>query len=412
MRCKRPKEVYRYPPLAPIAIARKSRLLSIMRNHKIDFYQLAEKMSSASGPSITLDEKKLHIGSIGFSDSNKLFCSDLSDDGILLAVSNASGIFLFSIDSEEQIDDQGKSMNILVFTKIDLPDTVNLPCTSLKFSTSDSKLLICATCNGPLNTLQIKKNTKVESKTRGFVVSLGHSFSQHLSGDDSTQHIPVSIITISPDSKWLAVSQNTSENRSSIHVFSLLPTYKHWWSLPCVDTPHSCLRFLGGGDVLSALVLVCSDSSFYIFDIEQKCLSHWSQDLGFPVKEKLPVELIESDDCPIRLAFNPATPNKFIMGGQSWFCVIDLELPVPPHSLVFPPNHLKAKRLKRNHTPLLSLESELDESKSLNFKICMKYTGIIFMDFLDDNELLIVEQPALSILDALPDAPQRRRYGT
>lgn len=92
--------------------------------------------------------------------------------------------------------------------------------------------------------------------------------------------------------------------------------------------------------------------------------------------------------------------------------MIDLELPVPPHSLVFPPNHLKAKRLKRNHTPLLSLESELDESKSLNFKICMKYTGIIFMDFLDDNELLIVEQPALSILDALPDAPQRRRYGT
>ena len=47
-----------------------------------------------------------------------------------------------------------------------------------------------------------------------------------------------------------------------------------------------------------------------------------------------------------------------------------------------------------------------------NFSICLRYTGVIFMDFVDESELVIVEQPWLDIVNALPDALERKRYGT
>jgi len=47
-----------------------------------------------------------------------------------------------------------------------------------------------------------------------------------------------------------------------------------------------------------------------------------------------------------------------------------------------------------------------------NFTICLRYSGIIFQDFLDKNEMVVVEQPWLSIVNTLPDALERQRYGS
>lgn len=47
-----------------------------------------------------------------------------------------------------------------------------------------------------------------------------------------------------------------------------------------------------------------------------------------------------------------------------------------------------------------------------NFTICLRYSGIVFQDFLDTNEMVIVEQPWLSIVNTLPDALERQRYGS
>jgi U3 small nucleolar RNA-associated protein 4 len=51
------------------------------------------------------------------------------------------------------------------------------------------------------------------------------------------------------------------------------------------------------------------------------------------------------------------------------------------------------------------------EKRRNNFTLCLKYSGILFMDFIDEDELLIVEQPWMDILNALPDVLQRKRYG-
>lgn len=46
-----------------------------------------------------------------------------------------------------------------------------------------------------------------------------------------------------------------------------------------------------------------------------------------------------------------------------------------------------------------------------NFTICLRYGNMLFMDFIDDNEMVVVEQPWMDIVNALPDTLERRVYG-
>lgn len=55
-------------------------------------------------------------------------------------------------------------------------------------------------------------------------------------------------------------------------------------------------------------------------------------------------------------------------------------------------------------------ESELMESK--NFTICVEYNSMLFMDFIDADEMVVVERPWLSVVNALPGAMERRVYGS
>ena len=57
-------------------------------------------------------------------------------------------------------------------------------------------------------------------------------------------------------------------------------------------------------------------------------------------------------------------------------------------------------------------ENNQGERQNNNFTICLRYPGMIFMDFLGDNELVVVEQPWIDIVNDLPDALERKRYGT
>jgi len=87
---------------------------------------------------------------------------------------------------------------------------------------------------------------------------------------------------------------------------------------------------------------------------------------------------------------------------------------------MFPPDHLRAKRIQIPNTEdnlMHSLRQQEKQKKAnrgsnSNFTICLRYDSILFQDFIADKEMVIVEQPWLSILEALPDALSRRVYGT
>jgi U3 small nucleolar RNA-associated protein 4 len=189
------------------------------------------------------------------------------------------------------------------------------------------------------------------------------------------------------------------------------------------------MKWLGNCSVDPALAVALNNGAFYLFDAEQRCLSDWSQDLGFPAMPNLPREISHCLDRPDRLAFNPATPSKFLMGGQSWFCSIDLDAPVPRQLKPYPADHLRARNwgnkvllerkrsgsiVEDNQPPMKRKkrsEGTKSEIQNSNFTTCLRYVGMIFLEFLDENEMVVVEQPWLGIVNSLPDALERQRYG-
>jgi len=307
----RPKVAYKYPSNAPVVLSRKLRVMSIMRPDKVDFYQLGGKRPTpdTAGSGVALDEEKAHLGSVCISSNYNLMSFDINDDGTLLAVSHAGGMLLFSVeflDSYENGD--GISRKIVKPYKIDIPPVINTPYSALKFCRNDPSLLVCAHCNGTINCVRIKK----DSDEQNYSVSLEHAFDEYAIKSNFSNAYPITHLDISPDGRWLAAAKNTI-GKGSVEIFALSPSYNHWWTLPCTEAPLSSMRWLGDGNTDPALATALNNGAFYLFDVEQRCLSEWSQDLGFPASPNLPRELTHRAECPDRIAFNSATPNKFIM---------------------------------------------------------------------------------------------------
>ena len=115
---------------------------------------------------------------------------------------------------------------------------------------------------------------------------------------------------------------------------------------------------------------------------------------------------------------------------------------MPQHSNISPPNHVRARRFVPKKSRATSIGDESGDvtaasnkdggvtpagrkrKRSLsnvdrpareqtgNFTICLRYSGMLFMDFIAENEMVVVEQPWINVVNALPDAITRRVYGT
>lgn len=55
---------------------------------------------------------------------------------------------------------------------------------------------------------------------------------------------------------------------------------------------------------------------------------------------------------------------------------------------------------------------ENDKRGSRNCSICLQYNGILYLNFVGQREMVVVEQPWLEVVETFPDALQRRVYGT
>jgi len=404
-----PKPVYKYPQVPPLRLARQSRILTVMRCDKVDFFQLVDKIDvkNARRPTVPLDESKAYLGSITISGIHNLVSMDLTDDGKFLAVSDASSLYIFSLKFVDGKANDGPDRKIIMPTMVDLPLSASAPSSSLKFVPDGSRRLICASTTGIVTILKIQEEQNGDQK-----VTVEHIFNELVMDPEmTTYNFPITEIVLSPDSSFVALGRNTMST-GSINVLSIMSVYKHWYTLPCTEAPHSCLTFLGGENIKPSLVVGCSNSSFYVFDVEEKCLSDWSNDLGCPANLQLPKELNMQPDGPARLAFNLSNPNKFLMGGQNSFFSVDLDSPLPTRSKYFPDDHISARKSRFISTPNMKRENLMnDDPDCLNLTICLRYSGIIFMDFLSGDELVVVEQPWLGILSSLPDGLEKKRFG-
>jgi len=410
-RSSRPKIWYNWPSVSPVSISRKQRVLAVTRDDRVDLYRLEAPPSVNSVTNMrpeARDETKCFLKSLHIKSSFNLVCSTISDDGAFLAVSDASSLYLFSLE----FDDENGVIDDVRPSKINLSGKCKQPCTALRFDALGR--LICATADGPIISLQVSPDE----------VSLEHVFKEHTSGlSASSHHFPVSSLDVSVDGKWLAAGRFAS-GKGAVHVFTL-PTkeggqYQHWWSVPEMEVPTTSIKFLGRGGAESSLCVGYSSNAFNIFNLESRSLSQWNTDMGFPLVKSLPRELTSRSEPVTRIICNPSSPQKLILGAHGFFCHVDLHQPVPDKANMFPPDHLRAKRIQMPNSEDNSMHSLRRQEKqkmanrgsNSNFTICLRYDSILFQDFVADNEMVIVEQPWLSVLEDLPDALSRRVYGT
>jgi len=424
----RPKSIYNSSNVSsPISLSRKKRVLAIMRSSNIDLYKLGVTgaVKPADGNPISMDEDEGRIGSITIDGVHNLSCCTISEDGSFLAASDAASLLLFRLN---YVEDGGGGRAAVAPERIPLPRNVNRSCTALKFAvdgslrlfgaTSDQKVIVIKIHNASSSSLSHTREKGNDSKDIGKLnlnATLEHTLSMLPGGGSG--FVPVTHLETTPDGMWLAAGRNAMGG-GAVQIFALklddeanFTSYKHWWSVPATEAPTACLGFTTGGreKANAALVVGCSNNSFYIFDVQRKRMSDWSLATGFPMCRSLPRELTHRPECMERLAFDPSSPNKFLMAGNGFFCVVDLDRPVPNHSDIYPPNHVKAKRFKQEGYDKVQ---KMDQKKGMsNMTICLRYGGMLFLDFVGANEMVVVEQPWLSVVNSLPDALERKLYG-
>lgn len=76
------------------------------------------------------------------------------------------------------------------------------------------------------------------------------------------------------------------------------------------------------------------------------------------------------------------------------------------HCRMFPETHVRGKKRKRPDS------SATEEPETNNCTICLRYNSMLYMDFIAKNEMLVVEQPWLSVVASFPEALERKIYGT
>jgi len=331
----RAKKLFPWPTSTPVSVARDRRILALMRSDRIDIYSLESsdplKPDSLHPPRI-VDEDKTLIGSIGVSSLYNLVCADISSDGHLLAASDGANLMVFSLNyvADEASEDQ---CAVLVATKLKVPKKARSACSAVKFANDGSGRLFCATNKGSVNVIQVVNKDKTIKENYGDdyddemetaepkMVMLVHNFDEQAAPSTSrTKSHAASELAVSLDGEWLAASRY-GMGSGSVMLFSVPKVggdYKRTWSLPALEAPPSCIKFLGGKEA-ETLAVGCSNNSFYLFDHKQRKLSDWSQDTGFPMSPSMPRELIHRAEYPTRMAFNPANPSKFLLVSlQKW----------------------------------------------------------------------------------------------
>lgn len=285
----RPKSLYPWPCISPISVANEARILAMRREDRVDLYKLAPP-TTVKTPVLVKEDETL-IGAIGIKGRHNFICSDITNDGHFLVLSNSTGLTLFRL--EFATDKRGGTS--LEPTRVEIDRALRIPCLAVKFVSNNR--LACAGLDGQIQLLKIDEDPQI--------LMLQHSFPA------SPTNFAIQSLHVSPDGAWLAAERSGTES-GTVQVYSIAEDdCKHWWSLPALESPVTSTRFLDGEN--PSLVVTCASCAVYLFDIEERRLSNWSEQLGIPMKNALPKELRYRADFPVRVAMNPATPNLFLL---------------------------------------------------------------------------------------------------
>ncbi|KLO20437.1 WD40 repeat-like protein [Schizopora paradoxa] len=284
--------------------------------------------------------------------------------------------------------------------------------------------------------------------------------------EDEDEQQSFSLVTrmaFSPDCQWMA----TTDDQCVTHIFNLdalqhhttLPTSPlqvhalgfspapNLSSNPPIPETASTIQSTSFTSLTSILVMAHADNSISVYDVDARRYPEWARHLC--ERELLPKRFRALHDPVLGVVFNPPQslpslePNDMdvdgapsltpvsssengerfaVFWGATWICRVELNAPVGWGGFSKKRTRDGKKNVQgQNVTDKTALAQErskvapgdlpADEEVS-NFKIVTRYRPILFADFLNHDELLIVERPLVDVLAGLPPAFFKPKYGT
>ncbi|KDQ13643.1 hypothetical protein BOTBODRAFT_33349 [Botryobasidium botryosum FD-172 SS1] len=208
-------------------------------------------------------------------------------------------------------------------------------------------------------------------------------------------------MAVSLDEQWLA----TADTRGRTHVYNV-DTVQHHCALPSFEQPPSALAFDPHSP--NTLIIGLPNNTLQIFDVEARQFPDWARTLC----EALPKRFTHLHDPLVGITFDPAPqanagPEVYLWG-STWICKVNLQKPVGY------PGFTKRKR-RHGHDGGHRAAANGDGAASgveENFRLVTKYRPLLAVDFFGPAELVVVERPLVDVLETLPPAFFKPKYGS
>lgn len=260
--------------------------------------------------------------------------------------------------------------------------------------------------------------------------------------NDEEMHILVTRIAFSPDGQWLVTTDDNCRtyvfNLDSVQVCSLATalavtivlniSLQHHATLPTSPARVAALAFISSLSGASAplLLLAHVDATIGVFDVESRRFPDWAGHLS--QRSTLPQRWTGLHDGILGVAIEPPSTEDrpsakagvehdcvghAILWGSTWLCRVALNAPLGWGGFARKRRRGGGKNVPTAANIKGAAQAAGDEEDEMsNFRLVTRYRPLLCADFLSAGELLIVERPLVDVLQALPPAFFKPKYGT
>ncbi|XP_075694658.1 U3 small nucleolar RNA-associated protein 4 homolog [Rhinoderma darwinii] len=357
-----------FPHRHLVSCAQSSRLLLFQFPEHLELWRLGQTNDSGvDGDHLTVSQEQELLLQLKRKGSECIRCSTVSRCGSWVSYATSSRLFLHRLRYDN---------NNINISRV--PKVPQLAALHLLFS-PDSKQLYVGSERGCVHVLELSEGGCQHSHTLDPPPGTGNCSSH-----------PVHLLTASSDGSLLAVASVNCQ----IDIYNV-KKQKYECSVPQYTSPPTAISIHPS---TNNLVIAHADQQVLEFNVTQKQYTDWSRKV---LQNGLHCDWLERDTPITGITFNPSRPEDILMHDNYMFCILDKSLPLPDD-----------KTPLVNQKSLKQLSESARRSQAHAFKITRKFQPLLFMDLLDDGELVLVERPLHDILAQLPPPMKQKKFAT
>ncbi|XP_014474732.1 PREDICTED: cirhin [Dinoponera quadriceps] len=380
-----PKNLVKYPPLLQVTCAatcRKSRCILLRYSNYLELWRLgsvAKDQSNVDGQSVEyeLDEEPIKLLRLDMQEDESIISYAINKDSKTIVYSTDTHVKVFNFDVI-----QGDAQ--LTANDTDLP----MQRVQKMLFSPNGKLLVTINNNGSENTVTLFRVEKKSLRQLGSFQTTRESISN------------VGLVCFSPDSKYLVCADR--QCRIAIYFIGdgVAPESLKAWQLPKYSCPPTAMAVRK--ETLN-LVIVYSDHKIVEYNIPRRQYTEFSNNL----QSRLPKQWLARQYPIMNIIFDPHNENIIIMQDDSGMYVINKNSESPPEK--------ERKKILRRENGECTEDSNSMSMSSWQvqhaFRVIKKYKHLVYLNWLNDEELVSVEVNPISLAEKLPPTLKQKFFG-